>query len=258
MRCTAPEMAKVPPLVSASLVLVGKSRDIAGGHMQTGCTGFECAQHDAVARQDDAAQKAAVAVDRFHSDRRAHHHHHARARRTAGQQALACADHGHPAVGAQARRVVVAVAQPRFGSGGDHPLRLRVPQLVELFRHAPFHGVTRHHAAQHPAGGSGSALQSPSLRVSMFSRNCAPCANSFAPRPGGFVHSPLQAGVANVERQKCHARIIPARRRGNYPGLWGIDEIQFWRQGKPWRRQPPRLPRWASPSGSPSKPSRML
>ena len=52
-------MAKVPPLVSASLVLVGKLAHLAGRHVQAGGARFERAQHDAVARQDQAAEETA-------------------------------------------------------------------------------------------------------------------------------------------------------------------------------------------------------
>jgi hypothetical protein len=81
MRSMAPAMAKVPPLVSASLVLVGKARTSPVGTCRPGRAGLERAQHDAVARQDEAAQEAALRIDRLDGDGGAHHHHHHRPRR---------------------------------------------------------------------------------------------------------------------------------------------------------------------------------
>ena len=68
--------------------------------MQASGTGFQRAQHDAVAGQNDTAQECAVGINGFNGDGGTHHHHHARlVCLTACQQALAGTDDGHPAVG---------------------------------------------------------------------------------------------------------------------------------------------------------------
>jgi hypothetical protein len=85
---------------------------LAGGHVQTGGAGLERAQHDAVAGKDEAAQEAPPGVNRFHRDRRADHHHHQWPCRAPCQHSVPGANHRHPAVGAKAAGMVVAVGQP--------------------------------------------------------------------------------------------------------------------------------------------------
>ena len=70
------------------------------------------AQHDAVAGNDDAAQKLAVHVNRLDRHGRAHHDHDQRAVFAARQHAVPCAYHRDPAVGTQTGGVVVTVGQP--------------------------------------------------------------------------------------------------------------------------------------------------
>ena len=76
----------------------GKGAHLARGHMQASGAGFQCAQHDAVARQDEAAQELAVHINAFHRHGGAHHHHHQRPCRAPGQHMVARAHHGHPPV----------------------------------------------------------------------------------------------------------------------------------------------------------------
>ncbi|MNV82123.1 hypothetical protein D3C71_1758370 [compost metagenome] len=76
----------------------GEQPDLPRRHMQPSGAGLQGAQHDAVARQDEPAQKIPLRIHTFHRDRRAHHHQHQRACRALCQHVVACTDHGHPAV----------------------------------------------------------------------------------------------------------------------------------------------------------------
>jgi hypothetical protein len=83
LRSMAPAMALAPPLISASLVLVGKSTTSPVGTRRPAVPMFQRLQHQAEAGQDQPAQEAALGVQRVHRDRGAHHHHQRRPRRAA-------------------------------------------------------------------------------------------------------------------------------------------------------------------------------
>ena len=122
--------------------------------MQPGRARLQRPQHDAVAGQDQAAQKPPIGIQRIHRYGRAHHHHNQRARAAALHDALARANHGHPAIGPQAQRLVVAVGHARLLAAGHHPLGSKVPaqHLVDLLMHPPPGGFAGHRATEHAAG----------------------------------------------------------------------------------------------------------
>ena len=172
---------------------------LAGGHVQPGGAGLQRAQHDAVAGQDDAAQEAAGRIDRLDRHRGTDHDHDARPGRPLLQQALARADHRNPAVGTQAGRVVVAVAQTRLRRAGHHPLGRHVP-LFELFLDPPLHSVARHDAAQHPGGCGQAAPVALGQFLDVLQELCT--MRQQAPsHTGGVVQRPFQSRVANIQRQ---------------------------------------------------------
>ena len=76
----APAIALAPPLISASLVLVGKSTTSPVGTFSPAVPISSARSMSAEARQDEAAEEAPVGVERVHRDRRAHHHHQRRPR----------------------------------------------------------------------------------------------------------------------------------------------------------------------------------
>ncbi|KZS00580.1 Uncharacterized protein APZ42_003075, partial [Daphnia magna] len=106
---------------------------LAGGHAQAGRAAFQRAQHDAVARHDQAAEKAARGVERIDCDRRADHHHQRGLRRLlgrgAGQHMGAGADQGDKAVRAETTGMVIAVRDAARLRAADHPARLDVPEF---------------------------------------------------------------------------------------------------------------------------------
>ena len=152
-----------------------------------------------------AAQKAPFGVDGLHGHRRAHHDHDQRPLLATRQQAVARTDHGHPTVGPQAQRVVVAVHQPGLLHGRHHPLRRHVPlrHLLHLLTHTALHGITRHHAAQDarrrrqgPPGMLGQTLNM-LQELGTMREQCRA-------RARRVVQRPFEAGVANVYGQKSH------------------------------------------------------
>ena len=70
--------------------------------MQAGSARFQRAKHDAVARENQTSQKGAIGVHRLDGDGRAYHDDDQRARWSARKKVVARANHGHPAVAAQA------------------------------------------------------------------------------------------------------------------------------------------------------------
>ena len=193
--------------------------------MQARRAGFQGAQHDAVAGQNQAAQKLARGINGLNGDSGAHHHHHHRACRPLRQAAVPGPDHGHPAVGAQPRGVVVAVGQAGFCRGGDHPLGGHIPN-VHLFLHTALDWVTGHDAAQHAVWrrqvGPGAVGQ----LVYVFKKFRA-LGQQRRVAVGGLVKRPLEARVANVDCQKIHGRII------NKPG-WAPCRVCTRGFGAPW------------------------
>ena len=83
--------------------------------MQAGRTRLQGAQHDAVARQYQAAQEFTRCINGLDRDGRAHHDDDHRALPALRQHMVPSANHGNPAVCAQAARVVVAIGQARLG-----------------------------------------------------------------------------------------------------------------------------------------------
>ena len=88
IRSTAPAIASAPPLISASLVLVGKSTTSPVGTCRPGGAHLERAQHHAEARQDQAAEEPAVGIERIDRHRGADHHDQHRPRRAVRQHAM--------------------------------------------------------------------------------------------------------------------------------------------------------------------------
>ena len=126
----------------------GELHHLAGGHLQAGRAHLERLEHQAEARQDQATQEAAVGVERIHRDRGADHHHQRRPRGAARQHAPARADQRHPAVGTQARRMVIAIDDARLLHARHHPARRQIPQF-ELLLDPHAHRLAGHDAAEH-------------------------------------------------------------------------------------------------------------
>ncbi|MCY1551058.1 hypothetical protein D9M68_873610 [compost metagenome] len=162
---------------------------------------------------------------------------------------MARADHGDPAVGAEPRRVVVAIDQARLLAAGNHPLRTHIPQF-QLFLHALLDRVTGHDAADHPAG----RRQIAPVAIGQFFnvlQELGAVRQQTGTHAGGVVQRPFQTGVPNIQGQKSHARIMTkptlqtcgsAARAGNETA----PTRQAWaqgtagpgfpaRQGRPWR-----------------------
>ena len=190
----------------------GKVAHLARGHVQPGGTRLQRPEHDAVTGQDDAAQKASIGVDGLDRHGRPDHHHHTGAGPALAQQALTCADHGHPAIRAQAGRVVVAVAQPGLGAAGDHPLRRDVPDL-QLLLDASLDRIAGDDAAQHPTGGGQLAPVAFAQLLDVLQKLGAMGQQPSAD-PGFVVQRPFQAGVAHIDCQKAHTRHYPHARAG--------------------------------------------
>ena len=130
----------------------GKLTDFAGGHVQACGTRLQRTQHDAVARQNQAAQKFAAGIQCFHSDSGAHHDDHHGAWCPLGQHAVVGANHGNPSVRSQTGGVVIPIAQAGLGLTGHYPLRGHIPG-IELFLQATFDGVGGHRTTQNLVGG---------------------------------------------------------------------------------------------------------
>ena len=96
--------------------------------------------------------------------------------------------------------------QPGLGTAGDHPLRDNVPQ-IQLLLHPAFDGVTRHHTPQNPTRrrqtGPVTFFQGFNVFKKLSATGQQRCTHARC-----IVKGPLQAGVANVQGQKCHARIM--------------------------------------------------
>ena len=153
----------------------GKAPHLAGGHAQAGGAAFQRAQHDAVARQDEAAQEAALGVHRVHRDRGADHHHQR------GPRAGRAPAHG------RARRSAPPSGRRPGGRGGRSRFprrrrRRRTPPSAASGPTAPAvlppGGAPRRPATLQPSMLRGACIvfHSPSASSSMVSRNTAPCA----------------------------------------------------------------------------------
>ena len=81
----------------------GELSHFSGGYAQSSGTGFERTQHDAVAGQNQPAQKMSLCINRLHRDGGTDHDHHHGARRMVSSllfHARECANHRHPTVSA--------------------------------------------------------------------------------------------------------------------------------------------------------------
>ena len=92
----------------------GEICDFSSRHMQASGSCLKRTQHDAVARQDNAAQKSTVGIDSFNRHGGTHHHHHAGFFNTSCQQPVVRANQGHPAIRAEPRGVIVAIGKACF------------------------------------------------------------------------------------------------------------------------------------------------
>ncbi|MNY27577.1 hypothetical protein D3C86_1614890 [compost metagenome] len=178
--------------------------------MQAGGAGLQRPQHDAVAGQDQTAEKMAIAVQRIDGHGRADHDHHQRARPALAQHLMACAYHRHPSVGAQARRMVVAIGDPGFRHRRHDPLGHDIPMrhLLDLLLHAAHHGVARHYAAEH-AIGRGQARPAGFGQLIDVLEKFGAMRQQGGARMRRVVQRPFEAGVAYVDGQECHAADYP-------------------------------------------------
>ena len=102
--------------------------------------------------------------------------------------------------------MVITIAHTRLGRGGDGPMRLKVPPHHEfnLFMHAASCRLSSHDAAQH-AIRRRQACPGPFCQSLDMLQKLRPMRQQGSPGAVIFIHGPLQTGVANVYRQKCHA-----------------------------------------------------
>ena len=198
---------------------VGREIDrFAGRRLQSRRAHLEGAQHQAEAGQDQAAEEAAVCVERVDGDRGADHDDQRRPRRAALEHAVARADQRDPAVDAEPGRMVVAVGDAAGRRGAHDPARLDVPELELRFGAAP-DALAGDDAAEHarrrpaaPATGLRRGRRSPrGTTAPVREHGCAGL------RRG--VQRPLQAGVADVDGEEGHrARFAsPLRSCGRWP-----------------------------------------
>ena len=152
-------------------------------------------------------------VNGLHRHRRADHHHHHGARRLALGlffHASQGADHGHPAVGTQACRVVVAIHQTCFGGIGHDPTRRQIP-VLHLFAHATAQRVTGDDAAQCFSGGRQVFPIFIGESVDVLQEH-RPVRQQLRIGLVAVVQGPLQAGVANIKGDECHrVKALPRR-----------------------------------------------
>ena len=149
MRSTAPAIASAPPLISASLVLVGKSTASPVGAFSPAVPISSARSIRPKPGRIRPPRKRPLGVERVDRHRGADHHDQRRPRRAAREHAVARADQRHPAVDAEPVRVVVAVghaARPR--ARAHDPARLDVPELELLLDAAP-HALAGDDAAEH-------------------------------------------------------------------------------------------------------------
>ncbi len=175
---------------------------LAGGHAQAGGAAFERAQHDAVARQDQAAEEVAVGIDGIDGHRRADHHDQAGARCATVQHVPARADMGDEAVRTEARRVVIAVDHAAAGGAGDDPARRDVPQF-QLLLDAAAHRIAGHIAAQHAVRGRQAFPVAIAELLDVLQEH-GTVGEHHRTGLGRGVEGPFQAGVADVDGQKAH------------------------------------------------------
>ena len=180
-----------------------KRPHLARGHMQASRAGLQRAQHDAVARQNQAAKKLAVSVDGLDGHRRAHHHQHQRTRRSLRQQAMARTDHRHPAIRTEARRMVVSIDQTGLLVGRHDPLRRHVPDL-HLLGHTALGRIARDHATQH-ALGRRQRRPRPFGQAVYVIQKFGTMRQKIGTRLGSIEQRPFETGVAHIDGQKCHA-----------------------------------------------------
>ena len=185
--------------------------------MQPGGARLQRAQHDSVARQDEAAEELAFSVDRLDRDRGADHHDHHGARAFVEfallrQHAMARADHRHPAVGAEPRRMVVAVDDARLRRARHHPARRAIEALVDLFFGATPHRIARHHAAEHRDGRDRQIGPRTVGQLLDVIEKLGPRSQRDGTGTCHVVEGPLEPGIADIDREKRHARDYQPRR----------------------------------------------
>jgi hypothetical protein len=184
----------------------GEVDHLAGRHAQAGRATLQRAQHDAVARQDAAPEEAVLGVQRIDGHCGADHHHQHRSVPATQACQRPRADQGHPAIGAQARRVVVTVAHAAGLAGRHDPARCQVPEL-KLFLDATAHRVARHIATQQHGRRGQSGPVALGQRIDVLQEHRA-LRQRLAARAGLGKQGPLEAGVADVDGQQGHARWV--------------------------------------------------
>ena len=154
-----------PPLISASLVLVGKSHRLAGGRLEPAVPHLERAQRQAEAGQDEPADEPA-SVSEHRRSPRCRPSPPAPAAALSREHAVPGAER-RPAVGAEPVRVVVAVGRPRHGpTARPSAARSHSFELLSTRRRIASPATTQ--PSMLP--GAGSAFQSVSAGLSMVSR----------------------------------------------------------------------------------------
>ena len=211
MRSTAPAIACAPPLISASLVLVGKSTASPVGAFKPAVPISSARSIRPKPGRISPPRKRPSASSAIDGDRGTDHHHQRRPRRALPEHVVARADERGPAVRAQPVRVVVAVRHATGLRSRHDPTRHDIPQL-ELLLDAPADRLAGDDAAEH-AGRLGEPLPFVvGQPVDRLEEHRAVREQHGARLRGGVLR-PFQTGVADIDREKAHAR-TPAQRRG--------------------------------------------
>ena len=203
MRSTAPAIASAPPLISASLVLVGNSTASPVGAFSPAVPISSARSIRPKPGRIRPPRKLPVGVEGIDGDRGADHDDEDRPRRAARQDAMARADQRDPAVDAEPRRVVVAVASRRTRKRRSRPSAARRPRSRAALR-CGGGCPRRRRCCRACSHGAGRSRHWPSASWSIASRKTAPCATMPAPGSGRGVERPLEARVADVDGEKAH------------------------------------------------------
>ena len=137
---------------------------------------------------------------------------------------VARTDHGHPAVRAQARGVVIAVGQAGLGGRRHHPRRRHVPDL-HLFLHPVLDGIARHHAAQHALGRWRDLRPAAFCQLADVVQKLCAVGQQQRARTGSVVQRPFKTRVAHIDGQESHA--------ANYPEFCGSQRMARAPSGSP-------------------------
>ena len=209
MRSIAPAIASEPPLISASLVLVGKSTDLAGRRLQAGGAHLERAQRQAEARAGSGRRGSGRSLSRrVDRHRRADHDHQRRPRRAARERRGGARRSAPPSGRRRAGSDGRSRWSRRTAGAAHHPARLDVPDL-ELRLGAAADALAGDDAAEH-ARGRRQVAATRSRRGRRSPRGRSRRGRSGRrPGAGAAVERPLRRVLPDVDGEKAHASAAP-------------------------------------------------